>query len=96
MKYNSYNIVNKKSLRIIDPNKEIDLLFIEDLCEQLNQLINNFESSNFIKLKDVHKISIKNLALIITNFQNYFYGDYSFEPKNDLEKNLYKTYISFT
>tara|TARA_B100001029_G_C15028967_1_gene435575 strand:- start:27 stop:749 length:723 start_codon:yes stop_codon:yes gene_type:complete len=91
-----YNIVNKKNLRIIDPNKEIDLLFIEDLCEQLNQLINNFESSNFIKLKDVHKISIKNLATIISNFRNNFYGDYSFEPKNNLEKNLYKTYISFT
>ena len=91
-----YNTVNKKNLRIIDPNKEIDLLFIEDLCGQLNQLINKVESSKFIKLKDVHKISIKDLAIIISNFRNYHYKKNSFEPKNNLEKNLYKTYISFT
>ena len=91
-----YKTVNKKNLRIIDPNKEIDLLFIEDLCGQLNQLINKVESSKFIKLKDVHKISIKDLAIIISNFRHYLYKENSFEPKNNLEKNLYKTYISFT
>ena len=35
-----YNTANKINLKIINPEKEIDLLFVDDLCAQLNNLIN--------------------------------------------------------
>ena len=47
------------------------------------------------KLKKIHKISIEDLAKTIKSFQNNFKTNYFFESENELEKNLYKTYMSF-
>ena len=34
-----FNVLNNIELNIIEPNKEIEIVFIEDLCEQLAFLI---------------------------------------------------------
>ena len=90
-----HNTANKIPLNIINPDKEIELLFVEDLCEQLNILINKKYPKEFIKLQNVHKISIKRLAAIIKNFHKN-YNKIDFIESNDvLERNLHKTYISY-
>jgi len=90
-----YNTANKISLNIINPEKELDLLFIDDLCFQLNKLINEEPSCKFIKLENIHKITIKRLAYLIKNF-HHSPNMNRFSKSNDLlERKLYKTYISY-
>lgn len=89
-----FNYANKIDLNIINPNKEIELLFIDDLCKQLNNLILRKDSRKFIELENIHKISIKDLANNIKNFKNYKTKAF-FNSKQRFQRNLYETYISF-
>ena len=88
-----FNVLNRIELNIIEPNKEIELVFIEDLCEQLAFLIENNDSQNiYIKIDNINKVTIDYLAKKIKNFQNIS-NPYSI--KDDLEIKLYKTYLSY-
>ena len=90
-----YNVANKISLKIINPDKVIDLLFIDDLCAQLNNLINQKPSCKFVELQNINKISIKKLAFTIKNFHQNL-NNLKFLKSNDLlERKLFKTYISY-
>tara|TARA_B100000886_G_scaffold324732_1_gene269658 strand:+ start:2046 stop:2777 length:732 start_codon:yes stop_codon:yes gene_type:complete len=90
-----YNSANKIPLKIINPEKEIDLLFIDDLCAQLNKIINQKPSCKFIELKNIHKISIKKLAFTIKNFHQNL-NNLKFSRSDDLlESKLFKTYKSY-
>lgn len=90
-----YNTVNKIKLNIIEPEKEIDLLFVEDLCRQLNDLMNKKFAGDFIKFKNVKKISVGELASTIKTFHNNNHDIKLSTSKDSLKKNLYKTFISF-
>ena len=90
-----YNTVNKIKLNIIEPEKEIDLLFVEDLCRQLNDLMNKKFAGDFVKFKNVKKISVGELASTIKTFQNNNHNIKLSNSKDLLKKNLYKTFISF-
>ena len=63
-----YNVANNQPLKIINPNKIIDLIFIDDLCEQLKELITKSDSGQFIEMRNKYKISIKELAKTINEF----------------------------
>ena len=90
-----FNTVNKIKLNIIEPEKEIDLLFVEDLCMQLNDLMNKKFAGDFVKFKNVKKISVGELASTIKTFENNNHSIKLSNSKDLLKKNLYKTYISF-
>ena len=88
-----FNVLNKIPLNIIEPNKEIELVFIEDLCAQLAFLIEKNDYQNiYIKIDNLNKVTIDYLAKKIRNFQNI---SNSSVIKNDLESKLYKTYLSY-
>ena len=88
-----FNTINNISLNIIGPNKEIEIVFIEDLCKQLAFLIENNSYQNiYVKIENINKVTIEYLAKKIKNFK------YISSPsviKNDLEKKLYKTFLSY-
>ena len=88
-----FNTINNISLNIIDPNKEIEIVFIEDLCKQLAFLIENNSYQNiYVKIENINKVNIEYLAKKIKNFK------YISSPsviKNDLEKKIYKTFLSY-
>ena len=90
-----FNVVNKIKIKIIEPEKEIDLLFVEDLCRQLNDLMNKKFAGDFVKFKNVKKISVGELASTIKSFQNNNHNIELSTSKDLLKKNLYKTFISF-
>ena len=88
-----FNVSNKIKLDIIEPNKEIELVFIEDLCKQIAFLIENNSYQNiYIKIENINKVTIDNLAKKIAAFQNITSIS---AIKNDLDKKLYKTYLSY-
>ena len=86
------NTINKEKLKIIDPEKEIELVFVEDLCKQLICLINSkVEKTRFIQIKNKNRLKIKELESKIKSFQNGFIDLSQFD---DLDNKLYKTYLS--
>ena len=88
-----FNVINKIALKIIEPNKEIEIVFIEDLCKQLAFLIDNNDYQDiYIKIENINKVNINYLAKKIKNFQNISNPSLI---KNDLESKLYKTYLSY-
>ena len=88
-----FNVLNKIELNIIEPHKEIEIVFIEDLCDQMAFLIENNDYHNtYIEIKNINKVTIDYLATKIRNFQNI--SNIS-SIKNDLERKLYKTYLSY-
>ena len=90
-----YNVVNEYPLKIIDPCKNIELIFVDDLCEQLNNLINIDNCNRLINLNNKYKISIEELASIIKEFESLFNSRNTLKNAGDFKKKLYKTYLSF-
>ena len=90
-----FNVANNYALEIIDPKKVIELVYIDDLCEQLSNLINRNDNNQYIKIENIYKISVQELALSIKEFKNL---KEKYEAKDDmrnLKDNLYKTYLNY-
>ena len=85
-----YNISNDIQLKIIDKEKEISLLFIIDLCNQIKNLIENPSDRNFIKVESIFKIKILKLAKIISGFKKS-----NTQYLNEYERKLFITYLSY-
>ena len=90
-----FNTANNIKLKIIESEKKIELLFVEDLCFQLNDLINRNSYCNYIEIENIYKISVGKLASTISSFHNDQYHLKLRNLKDPLQKNLLKTYISF-
>ena len=87
------NVANEIELNIIEPKKEIELVFIDDLCNQLVKLFaNNQSEDNYINIEKKYKIRIEDLAKIIKYFK---FGSQKFENRRGLEKKLYETYLTY-
>ncbi len=90
-----YNVVNNYPLKIVNPNKIIDLIFIDDLCEQLNNLITKSDYGQFIEISNKYKISINELAKTIKGFAREPNNSEMINKMGPLKNNLYKTFLSF-
>ena len=90
-----FNIANNIELQITNPHKEIELIYINDLCAQLNYLISNKNTESLVFFENRHKISIENLSKIIKEFKNISTEDILLENLDELKMKLFKTYLSF-
>ena len=90
-----YNTANNLEHKVVDPNRVLELLHIDDLCAQLNLLIENKNNYLFINLKNTYKITVKDLSYIISNFKNVEFNSELTHTRTIFEKNLYKIYLSF-
>ena len=90
-----FNIANNIDLQIINPNKEIELIYISDLCSQLNYLISTNNKESLVFIENKYKISIEDLAKTIKEFKNISKEKFLSENCNELKMKLFKTYLSF-
>lgn len=91
-----HNVINDIEIKVFDKNKKIELLYIEDLCDQLiTSVKENYRGKTFFEIKNKYDMSILELAEIIKSYKilskvssdNYF--------KKPLLKNLFLTYLSY-
>ena len=90
-----YQILNNKKLNIIK-NEQINLIYIDALIDSFLKLIKIKKKTNiFQKIKNSKKIYVKSLANKLLEFKKKI--DNSEIPilKNDFEKNLYSTFLSY-
>ena len=85
-----YNVANDIQLNIIDQDKEISLVYVNDLCNQIKNLIQNPIDMNFINVNSIFRIKILKLAEIISSFKN----DNS-EYSDEYKRKLFITYLSY-
>ena len=92
-----HNVSRNKKLNIINPNKKLNLLYIDDLVELLIKLTNqsNFKNRIIQKFQFTKKISVRNLSKTILNFENARKKFYINDLGKKFIRDLYSTYISF-
>ena len=90
-----YNTANNLKHNIVEPNRVLELVHIDDLCSQLNLLIENKNSNLVINLENTYKITVKELSYIISNFKSVEFDSDLIYKRTKIEKNLYKIYLSF-
>lgn len=85
-----YNLSNNIELKIIDKEKEISLVYVRDICNQIINLIQNPNNMNFINVDSIFRIKIIQLAKIIKSFKNG-----NTDSLNEYEKKLFMTYLTY-
>ena len=90
-----HNIANNLDIKIIDKNKTIELVYINDLCEFFCSFLNNNNLKKSQNILPSYHISINELASIIRNFNINL--DYNFDERNisQFKINLFKTFKSY-
>jgi UDP-2-acetamido-2,6-beta-L-arabino-hexul-4-ose reductase len=91
-----YQVYKKQKITVSDPNKEISLLYIDDLIYDFLKAIKlNKKNNSSAKIKNIFSISLLNLANVIRSFNKKEKIYLPSNISNSLIKNLYSTYISF-
>ncbi len=91
------NIANNLEIKIDNPNSEVELVYIDDLCKTIIAVIKGeikkFKNYNYIEPRK--KISVKELAELIKSFKNSLNGIEVPKTGDPFIKKLYSTYISY-
>jgi len=85
-----YNVSYDIQIKLIDKEKEISLLYVIDLCDQIKNLIDNPTNTNFINVDSIFRIKILKLAKIISSFKKG-----KTKNLNEYERKLFVTYLSY-
>ena len=92
-----HKVANAKKITLSDPDKIINLLYIDDLIKILKKLMVNKSVKRFNIIKkfdNIKKITIKKIADIIHNFEVSRNNFFTPNMPSDFRKKLYSTYIS--
>ena len=105
-----YNTANDLAITVNDRNIELELLYIDDLVEEMLNLIENkpsrceFDGVNTVKKEDgrycycenSHKVTLGEIADLLEEFKEYPKTLQMTEiPNNSFAKKLYSTYLSY-
>ncbi len=92
-----YNISRGKKNTVINPNKIINLLYIDDLIFTLIKFLNKKKEKIKVvyKFKNIKKISVKKLLELISKFESSRNSFYIKKFSSNFEKKLYSTYVHF-
>ncbi len=93
-----YNISRGKSFKIDEFNKEISLIYIDDLIKKLLKYVVNKKQNNKFKIININstkKIKIINLYKKIESFWKAQRNNFLPEIKNQFDKNLYSTFLYY-
>ena len=91
-----HSIANNEPITIHDADKKLDLVYIDDVINQLINEMHQKASKNIFKdVKSVYKISIGELAKKIEYFANSRENLFIENVANGIDKALYSTFISY-
>lgn len=93
-----YNVSHNLPIQVNDEKKEIELLYIDDICEEFIQLVRGKKE---LPKKDYHyieprkTISLGELAELIKSFYEHTHSIYVPKTGDPFIKKLFATYISY-
>ena len=92
-----YNITHEKDIWISDENKEIELVYIDDVVREFTRLleVQDVGKTEFFEVKPTFKITLGELAKIIKNFHEERKQSIVPNFSDEFIKRLYPTYLSY-
>ena len=92
-----YNISRDIPIKVTDPDKEINLVYIDDLVGEFINAIKGNENRNeeFCEVQPIHTITLSKIADLIYSFRQSRVKVSVPDMSNPLTKKLYSTYLSY-
>ncbi len=92
-----YNIARNLPIRIDDPEKVLNLVYIDDVVDEFIQTMKNFENleSGYHKVKIEYKIKISQIVEKLYTFKNIRESLLMPDLKDSFDKKLFATFISY-
>ncbi|MED3075885.1 NAD-dependent epimerase/dehydratase family protein [Bacillus wiedmannii] len=91
-----HNIARGKAISIHDPERSLELLYIDDLVEEFINLLYDGPNKKFYsKITGTYEITLQDLAEKINGFYNIRKNHIIPDLSDDFTKKLYATYLSF-
>lgn len=92
-----YNIANNLPIQINDPNVELNLAYIDDVLNEFINAMNGNASieENYGYIPITHSVKLGEIAELIIKFKNSRKDLEIPNMKNEIEKKLYSTYLSY-
>lgn len=89
-----HQVVNGNNLLINNPNKKINFVYVGDLIKVIKQEVLNKRQAKFYfkRISSTKQVTVKKLAELIKSFSSIINTK---NLKTKLEKDLYKTYLSY-
>ena len=91
------NLAHQKDITITDPEKVIELIYIDDICKTFLDLIAGKTQSNrpYNYVEPVKRIKLKGLAKLLTDFSHDIHSINVPQTGDPFIKKLFSTYISY-
>lgn len=93
------NIANDLDITINDPNAELNLIYIDDICKEFIGIIKGNKPTekedNYCYINPRYKITLGELAKLLYKFKDSMESIYVPNTGDDFVKKLYSTYISY-
>ncbi len=91
-----YNLVNGKSLNIVEPRKALTLAYVDDVLDCfIEDLENQVAGFSHGVVRPEYKISVEELAAILLSFKNSRKTLFPGKVGLSIERALYSTYLSY-
>ncbi len=93
----AYNIANNLPIKVNDPNVLMNLIYIDDLVNELINLLDNKhnQKDKYCYVEPVHEVKLGKIAELLKKFKNSR-KDLSIANMDDeFERKLYSTYLSY-
>ena len=94
-----YNLANDLEISINDKNKELELIYIDDVVEEFIKVMNNHNPSeivdNICYINPKYKITLGKLVDKLNEFKESMNSIYVPSTGDEFTKKLYSTYISY-
>lgn len=93
-----YNIANNLEIKVNDPDKELELCYIDDVIKEMLDALEGKEHTedNYCYVPTTHKITLGRIVEILNSFKEQ--PETLIIPEianNSIEKKLYSTYLSY-
>ena len=90
-----YNIINGIELSVNDPNTEVTLVYIDDVCASFIDLLTETAHSETPKVSPVYTTTVGEVAKILTSFKSYRDDLIIGRVGTGLTRLLYSTFLSY-
>lgn len=92
-----YNVSHNIDIKVDDPTKELNLAYIDDVCNELIKCLDNKETKNgdYCIVPISYKKSLGEISSLIGSFKMNDRGIMVPSTGDDFTKDLYATYISY-
>lgn len=94
-----YNISHDLEIIINDPNKELELIYIDDICYEFVNILNGNKPTkkegNYCYITPKYNINLDDLAKKIYSFNEHMNSIYVPSTGDEFTKKLFATYVSY-